>query len=40
MKEGGDVVVGLELGLGTGEFEFLTCDLTPEYVKFNADYTT
>jgi glutamate N-acetyltransferase/amino-acid N-acetyltransferase len=40
MKDGGDVVVGLELGLGTGEFEFLTCDLTPEYVKFNADYTT
>lgn len=40
MKDGGDVVIGLELGLGTGEFEFLTCDLTPEYVTFNADYTT
>jgi glutamate N-acetyltransferase/amino-acid N-acetyltransferase len=40
MKEGGDVVINLELGLGTGEFEYLTCDLTPEYVHFNADYTT
>ena len=40
LKEGGEVVIGLELGLGTGEFEFLTCDLTPEYVTFNADYTT
>jgi glutamate N-acetyltransferase/amino-acid N-acetyltransferase len=40
MREGGDVVIGLELGLGTGEFEYLTCDLTPEYVTFNADYTT
>jgi glutamate N-acetyltransferase/amino-acid N-acetyltransferase len=40
MREGGDVVVGLQLGLGSGSFEFLTCDLTPEYVKFNAEYTT
>jgi glutamate N-acetyltransferase/amino-acid N-acetyltransferase len=40
MREGGDVVIGVQLGLGTGEFEFLTCDLTPEYVTFNAEYTT
>jgi glutamate N-acetyltransferase/amino-acid N-acetyltransferase len=40
MREGGEVVVALQLGLGTGEFEFLTCDLTPEYVTFNAEYTT
>ncbi len=40
MRAGGDVIVGIDLGLGDGAFEFLTCDLTPEYVKFNADYTT
>ncbi len=40
MKQAGDVVIGLELGLGSGSFEFLTCDLTPEYVRFNGDYTT
>ena len=40
MRDGGDVVVEVDLGLGTASFEFLTCDLTPEYVKFNAEYTT
>jgi glutamate N-acetyltransferase/amino-acid N-acetyltransferase len=40
MKQGGDVVVGLEVGLGNASFEFLTCDLTPEYVRFNGEYTT
>lgn len=33
-----DVVV--ELGLGRAEATFLTCDLTPEYVRFNGMYTT
>jgi glutamate N-acetyltransferase / amino-acid N-acetyltransferase len=40
MKAGGDVVIGLEVGLGNASFEFLTCDLTPDYVRFNGDYTT
>jgi glutamate N-acetyltransferase/amino-acid N-acetyltransferase len=40
MRQGGDVVVALELGLGSSSFEFLTCDLTPDYVRFNGDYTT
>jgi glutamate N-acetyltransferase/amino-acid N-acetyltransferase len=40
MKEGGDVTVALEMGLGSSSFEFLTCDLTPEYVRFNGEYTT
>jgi N-acetylglutamate synthase/N-acetylornithine aminotransferase len=26
--------------LGTGRCRFYTSDLTPEYVKLNADYTT
>ncbi len=38
--DNGDAVVEADLGLGAGSFEFLTCDLTPEYVNFNAEYTT
>lgn len=40
LAAGGDVVIDVDLGLGRGSFEYLTCDLTPEYVRFNADYTT
>jgi glutamate N-acetyltransferase/amino-acid N-acetyltransferase len=40
LAEGGDAVIDVDLGLGGWGFEFLTCDLTPEYVKFNAEYTT
>ncbi|MEX0875235.1 MAG: bifunctional glutamate N-acetyltransferase/amino-acid acetyltransferase ArgJ [Actinomycetota bacterium] len=40
LAEGGDAVIEVDMGLGTGSFEFLTCDLTPEYVTFNAEYTT
>lgn len=40
LAEGGDAVIDVDLGLGGWSFEFLTCDLTPEYVKFNAEYTT
>jgi glutamate N-acetyltransferase/amino-acid N-acetyltransferase len=36
----GDAVIEVDMGLGAGNFEFLTCDLTPEYVTFNAEYTT
>jgi glutamate N-acetyltransferase/amino-acid N-acetyltransferase len=40
LARGGDAVVEVDLHLGEAEFEYLSCDLTPEYVKFNADYTT
>ncbi|MGL6094800.1 MAG: hypothetical protein ACRC7O_03215 [Fimbriiglobus sp.] len=30
----------LRFNLGTGRCTFNTCDLTTEYVKQNADYTT
>lgn len=40
MREGGEVLVEVSLNMGHDDFEFLTCDLTPEYVKFNGDYTT
>jgi glutamate N-acetyltransferase / amino-acid N-acetyltransferase len=33
-----EIVVGL--GTGPHEATVLTCDLTPEYVRFNAEYTT
>jgi glutamate N-acetyltransferase / amino-acid N-acetyltransferase len=35
-----EVEIGVDLGQGRGEATVLTCDLTPEYVKFNAEYTT
>jgi glutamate N-acetyltransferase/amino-acid N-acetyltransferase len=40
MRKGGEVLVEVGLGLGSFAFDFLTCDLTPEYVTFNAEYTT
>jgi glutamate N-acetyltransferase/amino-acid N-acetyltransferase len=40
LAAGGDAVISADLGLGAASFEYLTCDLTPEYVKFNAEYTT
>lgn len=35
-----DYTIHLDLGLGTAECRFLTCDLTEEYVRINADYTS
>jgi glutamate N-acetyltransferase/amino-acid N-acetyltransferase len=34
--------ISIEVDVGTGDAEatVLTCDLTPEYVRFNAEYTT
>jgi glutamate N-acetyltransferase/amino-acid N-acetyltransferase len=40
LAQGGEALVEADLGLGGAGFEFLSCDLTPEYVKFNAEYTT
>ncbi len=35
-----EIRVGLDLGLGDGEFTTYTCDLSYDYVKINADYRT
>jgi glutamate N-acetyltransferase/amino-acid N-acetyltransferase len=35
-----DVLLRLRFTLGAGRCTFWTCDLTPEYVRLNADYTT
>jgi glutamate N-acetyltransferase/amino-acid N-acetyltransferase len=35
-----EYTISLDLGLGTTECRFLTCDLTEEYVRINADYST
>ena len=32
--------IKVELGRGKSALEFLTCDLTVEYVHINADYST
>ncbi|MDH6121135.1 glutamate N-acetyltransferase/amino-acid N-acetyltransferase [Kitasatospora sp. GAS204A] len=37
---GAEVVIGVDLGLGDGEFVVYGCDLTPEYVELNSGYTT
>jgi glutamate N-acetyltransferase/amino-acid N-acetyltransferase len=36
----GEVVVHVDLGLGDGQAVAYGCDLTGEYVRFNAEYTT
>jgi glutamate N-acetyltransferase/amino-acid N-acetyltransferase len=35
-----EYTIHLDLGLGRAECRFLTCDLTEEYVRINADYST
>jgi len=35
-----EVTIDVDLGAGRGSATVLTCDLTPEYVRFNAEYTT
>ena len=35
-----EVEIAIDVGSGRGAATVLTCDLTPEYVRFNADYTT
>jgi len=34
------VNIELDLGLGSGQATALGCDMTPDYVTFNAEYTT
>lgn len=40
LKENRDVHLRLLFTLGSAKCRFYTCDLTPEYVRLNADYTT
>jgi glutamate N-acetyltransferase/amino-acid N-acetyltransferase len=35
-----EYTIALDLGIGTAECLFLTCDLTEEYVRINADYSS
>jgi glutamate N-acetyltransferase/amino-acid N-acetyltransferase len=35
-----EYTIEIDLGEGTAECRFLTCDLTEEYVRINADYST
>jgi glutamate N-acetyltransferase / amino-acid N-acetyltransferase len=35
-----EVEIGVDLGAGRASATVLTCDLTPEYVRFNSEYTT
>ncbi len=35
-----EVAIDVDLGVGHASATVLTCDLTPEYVRFNAEYTT
>ncbi len=35
-----DYVIEMDLGMGEAECRFVTCDLTAEYVRINADYSS
>ena len=35
-----EYTISIDLGMGPAECRFLTCDLTAEYVRINADYST
>ena len=37
---GDDIEIAVDLGLGAGEAVAWGCDLTAEYVRINADYTS
>lgn len=40
LRDNREVHLRLRFTLGEGSCRFYTCDLTPEYVRLNADYTT
>jgi glutamate N-acetyltransferase/amino-acid N-acetyltransferase len=40
LKQNREVTMRLKFAGGSGRCTFWTCDLTPEYVRLNADYTT
>jgi len=35
-----DIVIGVDLGVGTAQADIWTCDLTADYIRINADYRT
>jgi glutamate N-acetyltransferase / amino-acid N-acetyltransferase len=35
-----EIEIGIDVGIGRATATVLTCDLTPEYVRFNSAYTT
>ncbi len=35
-----EYTIGIDLGMGAAECRFVTCDLTAEYVRINADYSS
>jgi glutamate N-acetyltransferase/amino-acid N-acetyltransferase len=40
LKQNREVSLRLKFAQGSGRCTFWTCDLTPEYVRLNAEYTT
>jgi glutamate N-acetyltransferase/amino-acid N-acetyltransferase len=40
IRENRRVLIDLDFPLGNESVKFWTCDLTAEYVRLNADYTT
>ena len=40
LRDNRELTARLVLGTGPGRCVFYTCDLTTDYVKLNADYTT
>jgi glutamate N-acetyltransferase/amino-acid N-acetyltransferase len=40
LKQNREIQLRLRFTLGAGRCTFYTCDLTPEYIRLNADYTT
>ena len=40
LKHNREIQLRLRFTLGAGRCTFFTCDLTPEYIRLNADYTT
>ncbi len=40
LRENRDITLDFRFTLGEGKCTFYTCDLTPEYVRLNGDYTT
>ncbi|MCS7224987.1 MAG: bifunctional glutamate N-acetyltransferase/amino-acid acetyltransferase ArgJ [Armatimonadetes bacterium] len=40
LKENRDIFLVIDLGIGSGKWSVWTCDLTVDYVRFNAEYTT
>jgi glutamate N-acetyltransferase/amino-acid N-acetyltransferase len=40
LRDNREVHLRLKFALGSGQCRFYSCDLTTEYVRLNADYTT